>query len=755
MIKRTAKFLFFALVIFASTSRAQVPPVRGLYINFVNAWIGDSIEESKILNYCSAYGFNYITIYDLNLLSWSVAQKNSLASFISRAKNQYGVTQVGAAGETYNFFNNLIVPYNTGRTTAAEKFDVFNYEFEFWLTASIASYYGPNYLTPNGFTADTAGAFAFALQQFTRIDSLSNVYGTTTEIYLGWPNQGQMQQLTQHADRILLHAYRTSNIDVYQYTQSRIYDIASANKAVQVMPIFSSEPNFMGPWLATNPITLPFQTYDALFKQESAAIKQNISLQGYQWFLYSLMPKSSLANASISSSGPLSFCSGGSVTLTASTGSSYLWSPGGQTTNSIVVNSSGNYSVTVTGASGNSATSPAVAVSVTNSGPVPTISASGPTSFCVGGNVTLSTAAAASYLWSNNQTTQSITVSSSGNYTVRTTNNGCSQTSAVTVVLASTTPPVPTITANGALNICPGRPLTLTSSASSGYLWSNGATTRSIVVSGAGNYSVRAFAGPNCYANSVVKTVTQLSPPATPVISLNGSASLNSSHRSVVLTSTSANSYSWSTLQTSRSITVNTQGSYRVTVASSNGCAATSLPVSISANGCTPPAVPTISASGSTVLTAGQSVTLTSTLAGGYLWSNGATTRSLVVSTAGTYSVRAYNAGSCYATSLPVNVIVVSARLAQTPQSTKAFSDELIVFPNPAREFISVRYQSASTVKNTLCLFDLAGREMLRKEFLLQEGENLMTLELAGIQSGLYFVSLENNPEQKLRIVIE
>ena len=751
--KRFTHLTLLCLFFFAAASNAQVPPVRGMYVNFVNTWIGDSVQENKILYYCSSNNINYITIYDLNLLNWSYTQKNALASFISRAKTQSGVIQVGAAGETYNFFKNYIIPYNTGRSIASEKFDVLNYEFEFWLTSSITAYYGPNYLTPNGFTVDTAGAFAFALQQFQKIDSLSNVHSLLNEIYLGWPTRGQMQKLVASADRILLHAYRTSDIDVYQYAQTRIYDIASANKPIQIMPIFSSEPTFMGPWLDTHPITQPYQTFESLFKLEPASIKQNISLQGYQWFLYSLMPKTSLANASISSSGPLSFCSGGSVTLTASAGAAYLWSPGGQTTNSIVVTNSGNYTVTVTGASGNSATSPAVTVSVTSSGPVPTISASGPVAFCTGGSVVLSSSSSGTYLWSNGQTTQSITVNASGNYSVRTTANGCSQNSATTVVSVTATPPVPTITASGPLNICPGKPVTLTSSASAGYLWSNGATTRSVVVAGAGTYSVRAYGGPACFATSVNKTISLLTAPNTPVISLNGSATLSASHPSVALTSTSANTYLWSTTQTTRSITVNMQGSYVVTITAANGCTASSNAVAIIANGCTPPAVPVISTSGSTVITSGQSVTLTSTLAGGYLWSTGATSRSIVVNTPGTYTVRAYNAGSCYSTSSPVSVYVISARMAEPEDAEEKISLVTSAYPNPVSTQMNLLFSSIVEMQQLIQIFDLSGREVLRKYTPVNAGENVITLDLSELQSGLYLLCRNEEKENSIRIV--
>lgn len=61
---------------------------------------------------------------------------------------------------------------------------------------------------------------------------------------------------------------------------------------------------------------------------------------------------SGAAKPTINASGPTTFCSGGSVTLTASTapgaGISYSWSPGGQTTQSILVTASGSYTVTVT-----------------------------------------------------------------------------------------------------------------------------------------------------------------------------------------------------------------------------------------------------------------------------------------------------------------------------------------------------------------------------------------------------------------------
>lgn len=70
----------------------------------------------------------------------------------------------------------------------------------------------------------------------------------------------------------------------------------------------------------------------------------------------------------------------------------------------------------------------------------PTITASGSTSLCQGENVTLTSSPSNSYLWSTGATTQSITVDTTGSYSVTVTNtNGCSASSSfenVTVTIA-------------------------------------------------------------------------------------------------------------------------------------------------------------------------------------------------------------------------------------------------------------------------------------------------------------------------------
>jgi hypothetical protein len=122
---------------------------------------------------------------------------------------------------------------------------------------------------------------------------------------------------------------------------------------------------------------------------------------------------------------------------------------------------------------------------------------------------------------------------------------------------------------------------------------------------------------------------------------------------SITLTANSGSSYLWSTGSTSQSINVSQAGSYIVTVFN-GACSATSLPTNIIVN--TPPQA-TISTSGSTTICQGSSVILTASSGSSYLWSNGLTTQSITVTTAGSYYVTIINNG-CLSTSTVVDVIV-------------------------------------------------------------------------------------------------
>jgi len=122
-------------------------------------------------------------------------------------------------------------------------------------------------------------------------------------------------------------------------------------------------------------------------------------------------------NITLNVDGPLTFCSGESLTISAPEGFfAYNWSNGAAGT-SIEVTTSGTYSVAVNEGNGCFANSLPIVV-VVDPDETPSISAAGDTLFCVGGSVELISTEAPAYTWSTGATTPSITVTETGDYSV-------------------------------------------------------------------------------------------------------------------------------------------------------------------------------------------------------------------------------------------------------------------------------------------------------------------------------------------------
>ena len=139
--------LLSALFLISSATFSQ--SIRGFYVNGFSGILGNTTSENNLLNYAQGNGFNYLCLYDVSGLNWtSTTVKNQFASFASRAKTQYGITQIGLCSEIYSFFSTYIIPYNQSRSIANEKVDVLNFEFEFLVSSTISGQYCSKYLTP-------------------------------------------------------------------------------------------------------------------------------------------------------------------------------------------------------------------------------------------------------------------------------------------------------------------------------------------------------------------------------------------------------------------------------------------------------------------------------------------------------------------------------------------------------------------------------------------------------------------------------
>ncbi len=214
----------------------------------------------------------------------------------------------------------------------------------------------------------------------------------------------------------------------------------------------------------------------------------------------------SSVSAAITAGGPVTFCNGGSVTLSANTGSglTYQWRLGGINQIGAVASTfsatvSGDYDVVVTNSNGCTAVSNSITVTV-NSSPTATITPSGSTTVCFADSVELTASSATSYLWSNGATTQSIYAKSAGNYFVTVSNGSCTATSAG--ISISIRPKFNVSIDPASATICTGDSILLNPTNGVSYLWSTGDTVKQIYATVAGVYYCTITNGNGCTASA-------------------------------------------------------------------------------------------------------------------------------------------------------------------------------------------------------------------------------------------------------------
>lgn len=181
---------------------------------------------------------------------------------------------------------------------------------------------------------------------------------------------------------------------------------------------------------------------------------------------------------------------------TGNAGNTYLWSTG-VTSQGIVISASGSYWVSVSNSY--CIVKDTVQVNFSNSPPLDL----GPDKqVCEGEQTTLNTGNIGnSYLWSNGNTSQSITVSAPGIYTVTVYKDGCYSTDAIN------------ITNNEIVNLgddkslCDLPEVTIDAgNLGTAYLWSTGQTTQKIVVQEAGQYWV-VMKLDNCISSDTINII--------------------------------------------------------------------------------------------------------------------------------------------------------------------------------------------------------------------------------------------------------
>lgn len=360
-----------------------------------------------------------------------------------------------------------------------------------------------------------------------------------------------------------------------------------------------------------------------------------------------------------------SICSSnnGSITQTVSGANgivSYVWS-NGATTQNLTNIAAGTYSCTYTDASGCSATNTYTVNQ--NSGNVSLTGSLITNEVCNnnGGAINITvTGSSLTYLWSNGATTEDISGLSAGNYSCTVSNaQGCTINTGEIVVINS--PGTMVVSNQSVLNeVCNNNGGSIDVNVYNGqspftYLWSNGATTQDLTGLNEGNYTLQISDNNGC---TLAHTVTISNSSGTLAITnaaLTHEACVagvgTNGQGAIDLTVTGGlapYSYVWSNGATTQDLTGLTDGTYSVTISSTDGCTLSNA-YTILANGSNI-AITSSSVSDETCGSSSGSINVNLTSDSGpysYSWSNGAITEDLNGLSEGTYILTVSNLAGC------------------------------------------------------------------------------------------------------------
>lgn len=336
--------------------------------------------------------------------------------------------------------------------------------------------------------------------------------------------------------------------------------------------------------------------------------------------------------------GSSSFCIGGGTTIVVwDDFETYLWNTG-DTIQSLVVSSSGEYSVTVSDVNGCTGED---SIEVTEEESLmPEINPADP-GFCPGENVELSVGAGfETYLWSTGEESSTIMVDSAGVYEITVVDqDGCSGTASVEVVEYDS--PQPMI--SGDDEICWDGSIELDAGDGFiGYIWDSGEAERIIEVQSGGLYSVTVTDENSCTGVAEFE-VDQLDQP-NPEIS--GKLDICTGEETEIGLTEVFESYLWSDNSSASTLLINEAGQYSVTVTDGSGCTA-EVSFEIIGN-----PDPEVNISGSESFCTGFSTLLDAGPGfNSYLWSDAdmTSTRELEVVSGGIYSVTVTDSNGCTA----------------------------------------------------------------------------------------------------------
>ena len=314
-------------------------------------------------------------------------------------------------------------------------------------------------------------------------------------------------------------------------------------------------------------------------------------------------------------------CANENVSIAVPSGyPSYQWSTGA-ISSSILAESSGNYSVTVTDASGCEASDSMIVQAFAS----PSALLPDDTVLCDGQIfVPVVSGRFLSYTWDLGDTVSNISISVEGDYVLSVMDSsGCSYTDTLNVQFAA--PPVPSVPT--LISICDGDSATISVAANySSYQWSTGATGTSISTNTSGVYYVTVTGTTGCLGFDTVQVLVN----PLPVVEFSDSTMCNL--EPFVLDVGWFSGFLWSTGDTVQNPIITSPGTYSVSVTDQNGCVGVDSIEIINTN-------VSVFLGHDTAICAGDHSFIILDRYESYLWDDGNNGATRYISDPGTYSV--------------------------------------------------------------------------------------------------------------------
>ncbi len=392
---------------------------------------------------------------------------------------------------------------------------------------------------------------------------------------------------------------------------------------------------------------------------------------------------------------------------------------------------------------------------------------SGATTFCSGGNITLTAnAGMISYLWSNGQTGQSISVSQTGNYSVAVTDNySCP---AISQNVSVTVNSLPYADAGIDQSVCNGSDVVIGTTQISGntYNWSPSTNLNNAQIAmptanptSQTTYTVTVTNSFNCMSTD------QTTISVNPLPSVTANATLNSicNGASVTLTGGGATTYTWTGgITNGVAFNPTSTNSYTVTGTDANNCQ------NIATTNITVNPLPTANfaasqTTGKCPFTVDFFDLSQATGNTSYLWTiyNGTgspiTTSTqnptgILYNVAGSYLVKLTISDTCGTnTKILPNYITVSCADGIVNNGTNA---SISVYPNPTHSLLNVDFGTNITSKVNLSIFNTIGQKVYNSK--LELGQSIISIPVVEWANGIYFIKVHmENQETNYKFIKE